>query len=169
VVGNPSNWPSTAFTASRHAKVAWLWPEEGRVWTASQVRKLEWPPPFFAARSVSPPPCEDNGDGDTGVIAGGGGKGAPLFSRPKPQSRGRRPGGVRIVRRRNLHPRNHSKSRRGANAEQPTGTETAEPSGDDVEHESEVTAVSSAGAASRYRPPFTKWPRVLEAQAGEAR
>ena len=32
-----------------------------------------------------------------GVIAGGGGRGAPLFSRPKPQSQGKTPGGARIV------------------------------------------------------------------------
>jgi hypothetical protein len=33
----------------------------------------------------------------SGVIAGGGGRGAPLFSRPQPQSRGRTPGGVRLL------------------------------------------------------------------------
>jgi prenyltransferase beta subunit len=32
-----------------------------------------------------------------GVITGGGGKGAPLFSRPQPQSQGRTPGGVRLL------------------------------------------------------------------------
>jgi prenyltransferase beta subunit len=33
----------------------------------------------------------------TGVIAGGGGDRAPLFSRPQPQSRGHTPGGVRLL------------------------------------------------------------------------
>lgn len=33
----------------------------------------------------------------SGVIAGGGGDGAPLFSRPQPQSKGRTPGGVRSL------------------------------------------------------------------------
>jgi hypothetical protein len=33
----------------------------------------------------------------SGVIAGGGGNGAPLFSRPQPQSMGRAPGGVRLL------------------------------------------------------------------------
>jgi prenyltransferase beta subunit len=33
----------------------------------------------------------------SGVIAGGGGRGAPLFSRPQPQSQGRTPGGVRLL------------------------------------------------------------------------
>jgi len=34
-------------------------------------------------------------EGDGSVVAGGGGRGAPLFSRPQPQSRGATPGGVR--------------------------------------------------------------------------
>ncbi len=102
------------------------------------------PIPEATFSSASLPPCE-NGDGeDAGVIAGGGGKGAPLFSRPKPQSRGRTPGGARIVRNEGLRPRNHGKSRRGTNTKPPTGTETAEPSGDEGGRESEATAVSSA-------------------------
>jgi hypothetical protein len=91
------------------------------------------------------PPCDPQGGGaDSGVIAGGGGNGAPLFSRPKPQSKGKTPGGARIVRNKGLRPRNRSKSRRGANDKQPTGTETAEPSESDTGQEREVTAVSSA-------------------------
>lgn len=62
-----------------------------------------------------------------GVLAGGGGgRGAPLFSRPKPQSKGRTPGGARIVRNRNRHPVDHSRDRRGANTKQPRGTESTE-------------------------------------------
>jgi hypothetical protein len=59
------------------------------------------------------------------VIAGGGGRGAPLFSRPKPQSQGRTPGGARQLR----HARravDHSATRRGENAEQSTATTTSE-------------------------------------------
>jgi hypothetical protein len=102
------------------------------------------PIPAATFSGASLPPCEDGGGGDTGVLAGGGGKGAPLFSRPKPQSKGKTPGGARVVRSKNLRSHSHSKSRRGANTKQPTGTETAEPSGDDTGQESEATAVSSA-------------------------
>jgi prenyltransferase beta subunit len=42
-----------------------------------------------------------------GVIAGGGGNGAPLFSRPRPQSKGQTPGGARGVE----HTQEHSLSR----------------------------------------------------------
>ncbi len=106
------------------------------------------PIPEATFSNASVPPCETNGGAETGVIAGGGGKGAPLFSRPKPQSKGKTPGGARIVRNEGVRPRNRSKSRRGANAKQPTGTETAEPSGNDAGQENEVTAVSSATGPS---------------------
>jgi hypothetical protein len=55
-----------------------------------------WHPIPAVPRAVQPraePP-----PGAAGVGAGGGGDGAPLFSRPQPQSRGRRPGGVRRTR-----------------------------------------------------------------------
>jgi Squalene-hopene cyclase C-terminal domain/Prenyltransferase and squalene oxidase repeat len=103
------------------------------------------PIPEAAFSNASMPPCETNSSGaETGVIASGGGKGAPPFSRPKPQSKGKTPGGARIVRNKGLRPRNQSKSRRGANAKQPTGTEAAEPNGANAGEESEVTAVSPA-------------------------
>jgi len=89
-----------------------------------------WPVPK-APRSSDPsqPPRPGQGEGTQsgeGVIAGGGGKGAPLFSRPKPQSRGKTPGGARVVRSKGAEAKNHSRTRRGANAEQPTQTQTAE-------------------------------------------
>jgi hypothetical protein len=62
--------------------------------------------------STSGSPAGENGHGGEspqpggGVIVGGGGKGAPAFSRPQPQSRGHTPGGVRQL----------SDSRRGAGA-----------------------------------------------------
>jgi prenyltransferase beta subunit len=88
-----------------------------------------WPVPE-APRSEEPedPPHPGQGEGGQtgrGVIAGGGGKGAPLFSRPKPQSQGRTPGGARVVRNQSKA-RNHSKTRRGSNGEQPTTSQTAE-------------------------------------------
>jgi prenyltransferase beta subunit len=62
-----------------------------------------WP---IAAPAYTPPPAPANvevgGGGESaqsgsGVIAGGGGDGAPLFSRPQPQSTGVTPGGVRLL------------------------------------------------------------------------
>jgi hypothetical protein len=100
--------------------------------------------PAFAGQALPIPavprsPEADPGDANSGqggesrkpgdgVIAGGGGSGAPLFSRPKPQSKGRTPGGARVVRNKGLHPTDHSETRRGENTRQPTGTEASEPS-----------------------------------------
>jgi hypothetical protein len=90
-----------------------------------------WPIPEVP-RSEEPdkPPQTGEGEGaqvGNGVIAGGGGKGAPLFSRPKPQSQGRTPGGARVVGT-EVKAQNHSPTRRGSDNEQPTGTQTAEAS-----------------------------------------
>lgn len=107
------------------------------------------PIPAAAYSEASLPPCDPpGGDAGSGVIAGGGGRGAPLFSRPKPQSRGRTPGGARVVRGgEGRRARDHSRGRRGENAVQPTGTATAEPSGTGADDESEVTAASSSTGA----------------------
>lgn len=88
-----------------------------------------WPIPA-APRSKPPaaPPQPGQGEGTQsgkGVIAGGGGRGAALFSRPKPQSRGRTPGGARVLRSEDAT--NHSATRRGSNTEQPTWTQSSEP------------------------------------------
>ncbi|HVV89897.1 MAG TPA: prenyltransferase/squalene oxidase repeat-containing protein [Solirubrobacterales bacterium] len=64
---------------------------------------------------------------EAGVISGGGGQGAPAFSRPKAQSEGRTPGGARLVHGRAIRSRDHSRSRRGENAAQARGAETKEP------------------------------------------
>lgn len=84
-------------------------------------------------RAVTPPPGQQPtapseqkptptgpGDGNGGlsggrggdVIAGGGGSGAPLFSRPQPQSQGRTPGGVRGLDRRKAERRKQASTRR---------------------------------------------------------
>ncbi len=78
------------------------------------------PPP------IVPPPTAAGGEGE-GVIAGGGGNGAPSFSRPKAGSKGRTPGGARVVRGQGLRARDQSANRRGANHRQPRGSESAEP------------------------------------------
>src|SRR4029077_4874534 len=86
-----------------------------------------WPIPA-APRAEKPPataPHSGQGEGSqsgSGVIGAGGGRGAPLFSRPKPQSKGKTPGGARVVHSKNKHPANHDKTRRGSNSMQPSGT-----------------------------------------------
>lgn len=96
---------------------------------AGQTWPIPAPPCSPAPPSTSPSPGQGEGtQSGKGTIAGGGGRGTPLFSRPKPQSRGRTPGGARVVNEESLHPSNHSETRRGTNARQPAGTESAEPS-----------------------------------------
>ncbi len=115
-------------------------------WKASEDLNGVWMTayvaPAFAGQAwpIPAPPCADEppataaqqpGEGEgtgsgSGVIAGGGGRGAPLFSRPKPQSRGRTPGGTRVLHSSADRARNHSDTRRGENAEQSTATATFE-------------------------------------------
>ena len=134
---------------------------DGRIrWKASQDMNGVWMTayvaPAFAGQAwpIPSPPCSPKqpttsaqpGQGEgtqsgSGVIAGGGGKGAPLFSRPKPQSKGKTPGGARLVHNENKHPLNHSTTARGGNAKQSSVTVAAEPSRKD-----ESTAGSPAGS-----------------------
>jgi prenyltransferase beta subunit len=116
------------------------------------------PPP---ARTEPPPAVPESGEsgaGQTagGVGAGGGGKHAPLFSRPKNKSKGKTPGGARQTHadkdpKKNAT-RNHSHNRRGANHHQPTGTETVEPLSR-VEVDPEVESVSPGTTSA---PPVSK-------------
>jgi hypothetical protein len=142
----------TAYVAPAFAGQALPIPAAPRALPSAAAAALSGEEPVLPASCQEPPPggkapvpgAESPKPG-SGVIAGGGGGGAPLFSRPKPQSRGKTPGGARVVRNRNPHPANHSKVRRGANTRQPTGTETSEPGGPGAVGE-EVSAVgSSAG------------------------
>jgi hypothetical protein len=113
----------------------------GHCWPFAAVPRSE--PPTEAAQ-----PGEGGGtqDGD-GVLAGGGGRGAPLFSRPKPQSRGRTPGGARLTHDHGPAPIDRSDTRRGANTVQPSGSESREPRVAQGEPE-EVAASSSGGSAT---------------------
>jgi prenyltransferase beta subunit len=91
-----------------------------------------WPIPYTPCTKPPPAPAQPGqGEGTQsgkGVIAGGGSAGAPLFSRPKPRSKGKTPGGKRVT---HAQPkaRNHSRTRRGENAQQPIGTASSEPTG----------------------------------------
>jgi prenyltransferase beta subunit len=68
------------------------------VWMTAQVAPAfagrEYPIPEIPRQVVSKPPPGGPG---SGVTAGGGGDGAPLFSRPQPQSTGHTPGGARVL------------------------------------------------------------------------
>jgi prenyltransferase beta subunit len=161
---DPETWV-VAGGAEPLAYMASLQQPDGRVrWKASQDLNGVWMTayvtPAFAGqvwpfptvpRAVKPPmspPGPGEGDGSqsgAGVIAGGGGKGAPLFSRPKPQSRGRTPGGVRVLRERRSDTRNHGQTRRGENTEQPTGTAASAARGLDSRRLHPDPSPSSAG------------------------
>ncbi|HVW47258.1 MAG TPA: prenyltransferase/squalene oxidase repeat-containing protein [Solirubrobacterales bacterium] len=128
--------------------------------------------PAFSGQVIPPPPaargsglashgeaanCVEAGQGGEakkegeGVLAGGGGHRAPAFSRPRRGSKGKTPGGARVVRGEGLDARDHSARRRGSNLHQATGTETAEPRSAaeaDQEAESVRGDTSAAGAAS---------------------
>jgi hypothetical protein len=99
--------------------------------TAEGTKGSEEPTTAKTAPGNSTNSGGDDGDSSfgrgEGVIAGGGGDGAPLFSRPKPQSKGKTPGGARVVRRQKHEARDHSHNRRGANVHQARGTERFEP------------------------------------------
>jgi hypothetical protein len=113
----------------------------GQTWPIPEVPRSQQP-------DVSPRAGEGEGEQvGKGVIAGGGGKGAPLFSRPKPQSQGRTPGGARVVGNPN-RARNHSETRRGGNREQSTTTQTAEARSAAEDARAGVVAVSGRGRSS---------------------
>ncbi len=112
----------------------------------------KWPIPAAPrSKQLAEPPKPGEGEGaqsGAGVIAGGGGEGAPLFSRPKPQSRGRTPGGARTISDRgNRRPIDHSRSRRGDNAEQPAGTQREEATAPPLDPEAPVSGSGSAEEA----------------------
>jgi prenyltransferase beta subunit len=73
---------------------------------AVPYEELDGNPPPSGSESTPPPSAgtADSGQGGEssqpggGVVAGGGGEGASLFSRPQPQSKGKKPGGVRQLR-----------------------------------------------------------------------
>jgi hypothetical protein len=117
------------------------------------------PLPIVPPPALLPPPAPSttetgegsaDGKGKKGVIAGGGGHGAPLFGRNKSKSKGKTPGGARVVRGASLEAEDHSPTRRGANHHQANGTETAEPR-TAAEADQEVRAVSPEATPSTRR------------------
>lgn len=100
------------------------------------------------ATQSSPGSAEAGAGGESahagaGVITGGGGKGAPLFSRPQPQSQGRTPGGVRLLgaTRERAARREKAKAARTAEAESAAAT-AAKPV--------TITAVPSKASPNRH-------------------
>jgi hypothetical protein len=138
---------------------------------AGQAWPIPAPPctPKAATTSARPGQGEGTQSGD-GTISGGGGRGAPFFSRPKPQSKGRTPGGARIVHNKNRRPVDHSETKRGENAVQPRGTESSEPTKPETasaESEAVAAGAGSAGPGSGSGgapPPLTA--KSGEPQAG---
>jgi hypothetical protein len=144
--------------------------EENGLWMTAMVA------PTFAAQSLPPPrvpratphgptvpatsvtstPAPGSGESGQGgesagagggVIAGGGGSGAPLFSRPQPQSRGATPGGARQLRgasaKRTAERRNPGPPRRTP-VQTVEGSTTARAAG----HGNGVAGASSAGSGA---------------------
>jgi hypothetical protein len=111
------------------------------------------PPPGRSGGGESPVSGDAESQSAAGVGAGGGGEGAPDFSRPKPGSKGKTPGGARVVHHRHgTRASDHSRTRRGSNQRQAQGTETAEPqSASEVAQE--VGTVSGAGGTSHSGGP----------------
>jgi prenyltransferase beta subunit len=109
-----------------------------------------WPIPVSPCDAALPSKPQQPGQGEgtqsgKGTIAGGGSVGAPLFSRPKPQSKGKTPGGARILHSEAGEARNHSETRRGENARQSTITVSAEPA--EASESRPGSAEASPGAA----------------------
>jgi hypothetical protein len=119
---NPETWVTHKGLASEEplSYMASLQQEDGHIrWEQSQEWNGVWmtayvgaamagdsypiPPPPYVELPQAPPETPGNGQGGesakpgSGVTAGGGGSGAPLFSRPQSGSRGDTPGGVRQV------------------------------------------------------------------------
>ncbi len=112
---------------------------------AGKFWPFEAPPRGKEPESPAKPGEGEGKQSGDGVIAGGGGGGAEPFSRPQPQSKGKTPGGARLIHRKDPQPaRNHSSTRRGPNAVQPSGTESAE----DAATSGEVTVVDSGRAGN---------------------
>ena len=84
----------------------------------------------------------------SGVGAGGGGNGAPDFSGPQPESKGKTPRGARIRHHtKGEKASDHARTRRGENLHQAQGTETREPQRES-EADQEVEEVTAGASPS---------------------
>jgi hypothetical protein len=172
--GNPEEWTAGAGVLDPLDYMESMQQPDGHIrWEASTDVNGLWMTayvtPAFAGQTMPPPAaarlnpaashgeaaaCDEAGQGGQspqpgeGVVTGGHGHRAPAFSRPKTQSKGRTPGGARVVRGQTLPARDHGKNRRGANLDQARGTETVEPrSATEADQEVESVSAGAAGAA----------------------
>ncbi len=134
------------------------------------------PWPILAVPRAKPPagpPKAGEGEGTQsgeGTIAGGGSAGAPLFSRPRPQSKGKTPGGARLIDE-STDAENHSETRHGE-AQQPSGTETAEAEASQSQASPVAVGAGSgrdAGDDESRGPAGTPLPPALAAASDEDR
>jgi hypothetical protein len=177
--GNPEDWKAAPEGREPLDYMESMQQSDGHIrWRAGSDLNGIWMTayvtPAFAGQALPIPPaarfdpaashgeaadCEESGQGGEaprpsagGVLADGGGHGAPPFSRPKTQSKGRTPGGARVVRGQTLHVHDHSDRRRGANLHQAWGTEKTEPKrASEADQEAErvsATAVAAGAAGS---------------------
>ncbi len=116
------------------------------------------PPPPEAPEAAGGGGAGGGGESDqpsSGVSAGGGGDGAPLFSRPQPQSTGTTPGGVRLLGERRARP---ARERRGARRNPgaprtrtaPTGV-ASDPNASHAPRSGRSAGVAGAGGATGAR------------------
>ncbi len=112
-----------------------------------------WPIPRAPRSAPAPAPPASPGQGE-----GSGSRrrsyrrrrramGPRLFSQPKPQSKGRTPGGVRIVHDQDGDPRDHATTRRSSDPAAPGATAAAEPEHDQASTASAAAAGGGAGGA----------------------
>jgi hypothetical protein len=86
------------YRASEELNGVWMTAYAGPAYAAQPL-----PPPAPPRNPAAPAPPSSSGQGGegsqsgSGVIAGGGGDGAPLFSRPQPRSKGHTAGGARLL------------------------------------------------------------------------
>jgi prenyltransferase beta subunit len=118
-------------------------------------------PPADPGTGAPAPDAAGSGQGGLGaergggVIAGGGGRGAPLFSRPQPQSQGRTPGGARGLDRRRRGAAERSRATGSSGTGHGSGPEGAPVSG---------RVIDGLGSARRRARPIA--PGLRAAQAG---
>jgi prenyltransferase beta subunit len=187
---NPEDWVSKGATGEPLGYLASMQQEDGHIryeaseelngmWMTAYAAPAffgdPWPPaeaPYEELPALPPEePTSGNGgvsgNPGSGVIAGGGGKGAPLFSRPQPKSKGRTPGGARQLsdkhesaRKRSArrsaikHPRRAGKPHRnpGAPRKTPVLTTVAAPAAElATSHRGPGTGTTSTGAGSGAR------------------
>jgi hypothetical protein len=177
--GNPEDWTVGPEAREPLDYMESMQQPDGHIrWRASSDMNGIWMTayvtPAFAGQALPIPPaarfsalashgeaaaCAEPGQGgeatkssEGGVLTAGGGHGAPAFSRPKAQSKGRTPGGARLVRGQGSSARDHSGRRRGANLHQARGTEQTEPR-HAAEADQEVESVGATAAAAASPPP----------------